>query len=91
MDSMTGGFFVQVLVVIAVVAAVYGFIQFVKSRRKRNRADDDADRSLFDQKFYPPPSVLCDFRGSAFVAGAFVVNSLTCMNINRPRRCRGCM
>lgn len=51
MDSMTGGFFVQVLVVIAAVAAVYGFIQFVKSRRKRNRADDDADRSLFDQKF----------------------------------------
>lgn len=51
MDSMTSGFFVQVLAVIVVVAAVYGLIQFVKSRRKRNRADDDADRSLFDQRF----------------------------------------
>ena len=51
MDSMTTGFFVQVLGVVAVVAVVYGLIQFVKSLRKHNRADDDADRSLFDERF----------------------------------------
>lgn len=51
MDSMTSGFFVQVLAVIAVVAVVYGLIQFVKARRKRTRADEDADRSLFDERF----------------------------------------